>query len=148
MKTNTCIALALVLCSAASTLPAWAADNAAPSAMAPAAESPETRIKTLHDQLRITAGEEAKWSAVAQVMLGNATAINDAVQDRVRMSKTMTAISDLKTYSAIVDAHADGIRKLAVAFAPLYAAMPEAQQKHADAVFGRRTEPSQLKTHA
>ena len=147
------IALALVLCATASTLPARAAESAAPSAMAPAgtammAESPETRIKHLHDQLKITVDEESGWNTVAQVMLNNASDINDAVQDRVRMSKTMTAINDLKSYEAIVDAHADGIKKLATAFAPLYAAMPEAQQKHADAVFGRRTEPSQLKTHA
>jgi periplasmic protein CpxP/Spy len=150
---RTRIALALVLCAAASTLPAQAADTAAPSAVAPAgaarmAESSETRIKHLHDQLKITAEEESKWNTVAQVMLNNASTIKDAVQDRFRMSKTMTAISDLKSYEAIVDAHADGIKKLATAFAPLYAAMPDAQQKHADAVFGRRTEPSQLKTHA
>jgi periplasmic protein CpxP/Spy len=147
------IALALILCAGASTLPARAAETAAPSAMAPAsapgmAESPEARIKHLHDQLKITSDEESKWNTVAQVMLNNASSINDAVQDRVRMAKTMTAISDLKSYEAIVDAHADGIKKLATAFAPLYAAMPEAQQKHADAVFGRRTEPAQLKTHA
>jgi periplasmic protein CpxP/Spy len=152
MKTpnKTRFALALVLCATASTLPARAAETATSSAMAPAAaaESPETRIKHLHDQLQITAGEESQWHTVAQVMLNNASAINDAVQDRVRMSKTMTAMNDLKSYEAIVDAHADGIKKLATAFAPLYAAMPEAQQKHADAVFGRRTEPSQLKAHA
>ena len=153
MKTpdKTRIALALVLCATAFTLPARAADSATPTAAAGAAsmaESPEARIKHLHDQLKITANEESKWNTVAQVMLNNAATINDAVQDRVRMSKTITAISDLKSYEAIVDAHADGIKKLATAFAPLYAAMPEAQQKHADAVFGRRTEPSQLKTHA
>jgi hypothetical protein len=147
------IALTIGLCAAAVTLPARAAETAASSATtsggsAGMAESPETRIKHLHDQLRITADEESKWNTVAQVMLSNTSAINDAVRDRARMSKTMTAVDDLKSYEAIVDAHADGIKKLATAFAPLYAEMPEAQQKHADAVFGRRTEPSQLKTHA
>jgi hypothetical protein len=47
-----------------------------------------------------------------------------------------------------VEAHAEGIKKLVIAFKPLYEAMPEAQQKHADAVFAHRTEPSRLKKHA
>ncbi len=146
---KTSIALALVFCTAA--IPAWAADSAAPKAAAKTVEmkeTPEIRIKRLHDQLGITAAEESQWSSVAKVMLDNAAAMNEAVQNRLHMAGTMTAISDLKSYQAIVDAHADGIHKLAIAFAPLYKAMPEAQQKHADAVFARRTEPSKLKTHA
>ena len=57
------------------------------------------------------------------------------------MTKGMTAIDDLQSYEAIVDAHAQGIKKLAIAFKPLYASMPEAQQKNADLVFSHRTEP-------
>lgn len=111
-------------------------------------KTPEARIRHLHDELKITPDQEGQWSNVAQVMLANASAIDSAVRDRERMSKEMTAIDDLKSYEAIVDAHADGIRKLSVAFAPLYSAMPEGQQKSADAVFGHRTQPSRLKTHA
>jgi hypothetical protein len=108
---------------------------------------PETRIKHLHDLLKITSAQDAQWQDVAQVMLDNASAIDSAIKDRVRMTKGMTAIDDLKSYEAIVDAHAQGIKKLAIAFKPLYTSMPEAQQKNADAVFGHRTEPSKLKTH-
>jgi periplasmic protein CpxP/Spy len=100
-----------------------------------------------HDQLNITSDQEARWNDVARVMLANASAIDGAVKDRMRMSNGMTAINDLKSYERIVDAHADGIKKLAIAFAPLYASMPESQQKNADAVFGHRTQPSKLKTH-
>jgi periplasmic protein CpxP/Spy len=114
----------------------------------PEGKTPEARVKHLHDQLKITADQEAQWNNVAQVMLANASAITSAVKDREHMSKGMTAIDDLKSYEAIVDAHAEGIRKLATAFAPLYSSMPEDQQKNADAVFGHRTQPSRLKTHA
>jgi periplasmic protein CpxP/Spy len=110
-------------------------------------KTPEARIKRLHDELKITSDQEAQWNSVAQVMLANASAIDSAVKNRARMSKEMTAIDDLKSYEAIVDAHAEGIKKLAAAFAPLYASMPEGQQKNADAVFGHRTQPSRLKTH-
>ncbi len=114
----------------------------------PEGKTPEARVKHLHDELKIATDQEAQWKSVAQVMLANASAIASAVKDREHMSKGMTAIDDLKSYEAIVDAHAEGIRKLATAFAPLYASMPEGQQKNADAVFGHRTRPSKLRTHA
>lgn len=128
---------------------ALAADSAPSSTAAHAMPmaGPEARIKHLHDLLKITAAQDPQWHDVAQVMLDNASAVDSAIKDRVRMAKGMTAIDDLQSYEAIVDAHAEGIKKLAIAFKPLYAAMPEAQQKNADAVFGHRTEPSKLKTH-
>ena len=123
-------------------------DHRAVTANADLAENPQSRIKHLHDQLEITPGEEAKWNAVSRVMLDNATAVDSAIKNRTRVTKGMTAVDDLKSYEAIVTAHADGIKKLSMAFAPLYAAMPADQQKHADAVFSHRTGPAQLKTHA
>ena len=103
-------------------------------------------IKHLHDQLKITADQESQWSNVAQVMLDNAAAMDSAMQDRAQKAATMTAVDDLASYQAIVAAHADGLKKLQAAFAPLYAAMPAAQQKTADAVFGHHT-ASRLRAH-
>ncbi len=156
---NNCSALvaSLVLCvfasistcaMAAETTPAATTRSGPVKAKIAEGNMPETRIKHLHDGLKITSDQESQWNDVAQVMLANASAIDGAVKDRARMSKGMTAIDDLKSYEAIVEAHADGIKKLAVAFAPLYSSMPEGQQKNADAVFGHRTRPSKLKTHA
>jgi protein CpxP len=140
------------ICAAvAGTSTAASAADIAPSSKAAHSvrmSGPETRIKRLHDLLKITPAQDAQWHDVAQVMLDNASSIDSAVKDRVRMTKGMTAIDDLQSYEAIVDAHAQGIKNLAIAFKPLYASMPEAQQKNADAVFGHRTEPSNLKTHA
>jgi len=138
------------ICAALSgaTTGAFAADSAPSSAMARALPmaDPETRIRHLHDLLKITTAQDAQWHDVAQVMLDNASAVDSAIKDRVRMTKGMTAIDDLQSYEAIVDAHAQGIKKLAIAFKPLYASMPEAQQKNADLVFSHRTEPK-LKKH-
>ena len=47
----------------------------------------------------------------------------------------MTAIDDLKSYSEIADAHADGLKKFIPAFEPLYAGMSDAQKKSADTLF-------------
>ena len=143
------VSLAICVAVAGASTGASAADSAPSSAMAHAMPmaGPEARIKHLHDLLKITAAQDAQWHDVAQVMLDNASAVDSAIKDRVRMTKGMTAIDDLQSYEAIVDAHAQGIKRLAIAFKPLYASMPEAQQKNADAVFGHRTEPSKLKTH-
>jgi protein CpxP len=109
---------------------------------------PESRIRHLHDQLKIMPDQEVQWMSVSQVMLDNASAVDRAVKDRMAITKDMSAVDDLRSYEVIAEAHAEGIRKLAAAFAPLYAAMPDSQQKNADAVFAHRTAPGKLKTHA
>ena len=117
----------------------------APSAKAPAAKPAaavadpvEARIKSLHDQLKITAAEEAQWNPVAQAMRDNAKATGALITDRTKKAKTLTAIDDLHSYRAILQAHLDGIDKLTTAFQALYSAMPDAQKKIADTVFARR----------
>lgn len=105
----------------------------------PAAKSyVETRIKSLHDQLKITAAEEPKWNAVADAMRDNAQAVGTLVSARAKKEKGMSAVDNLKSYEAIAQAHLDGIQKLLPAFEALYADMPAAQKKIADTVFNRR----------
>lgn len=106
----------------------------------------DARIRNLHDQLKITPSQESQWRSVAQVMMSNASGMNDAVQSRERILGRMTAVDDLLSYQAIVAAHADGLRKLAAVFAPLYRAMPPAQKRNADAIFGHRTD-ARLREH-
>jgi periplasmic protein CpxP/Spy len=129
--------------SSAKTAPA-----AKPAARRPAgAEFVEARIKSLHDQLQITAAEEPQWNAVAEVMRDNAKAISALIAERAKNTKTMSAIDNLRSYQAIAKAHLDGINKLIPAFEALYAVMPEAQKKTADIVFSRRpTRPEQKKS--
>ena len=143
-------------------------DNATPTAGAPAAsttpatppaEAPhasaaghrdvniESRIKGLHDKLKITKDEEAQWAPVAQVMRDNAAATRAAFKERDDKKATMTAVDDIRSFQAITADRAQGLQKLADAFAPLYAAMPSPQQKIADAVFGHKADNAG-KTHA
>ena len=125
---------------------AQASPPPAPAAKATPAKNPvETRIKSLHSALQITAAEEPQWQAVAEVMRDNAKTTGALIEERVANSKTMTAIDDLHSYGAIADAHAAGVRKLTTAFETLYASLSDAQKKKADAVFRRRPQPSRLK---
>jgi len=125
-------------------VPAFAQATSAPAtdagtaAKAKPADPVEARIKSLHDQLKITAAEEPQWSAVAQAMRDNAKSTGTLIAERNKKAKTMSALDDLHSYRAILQAHLDGIDKVTTAFQALYSAMPDSQKKIADAVFARR----------
>ncbi len=99
----------------------------------------EKHIKDLHAQLKITASEETLWETVANTMRANVSDIDKIVDAREAGIKTATAVDDLNAYGSIAQAHADSVKKMAVAFTPLYAAMPDAQKKIADEVFTERS---------
>jgi periplasmic protein CpxP/Spy len=117
---------------------AQASPTAAPAAKTAPANRVEARIKSLHDTLKITAAQAPQWQAVADVMRDNAKAMRALIRDRAAKAKTMTAIDDLRSYAAIADAHAAGVKKLETAFEPLYASLSDTQKKAADAMFQRR----------
>ncbi|HXQ52889.1 MAG TPA: Spy/CpxP family protein refolding chaperone [Stellaceae bacterium] len=98
----------------------------------------EARITSLHAELKLTPAQEPQWQAVAQVMRDNAHKIDAAVHARAEQRGTMSAVDNLSTYSAIVDAHATELHQLVPAFQALYATLSDAQKKNADAVFNQR----------
>lgn len=110
----------------------WGASSAA---AAEGSSRVEERIVEMHHHLKITSAQEDQWRAVAQVMRESEFAIRPLVEERHKRAETMTAIDDLNTYAAIAEAHASGVKKFAVAFEPLYAAMSESQKKEADELF-------------
>ena len=123
---------AIFAATALTTAPLLAAQAAAP---ATGADRVETRISEMHATLKITANQEDKWSQVAQVMRDTEKTIEPLVKNRQANSKTMNAIDDLKSYSEISRAHAQGAENLTTAFEPLYAAMTDDQKKEADTLF-------------
>jgi len=98
----------------------------------------EKHIKELHSKLKITPDEESKWDAVVTAMHENATDLDEVIDKRKANSDKATAIDDLNAYADIAQAHADGVKKLATAFTPLYESMPDDQKKVADQVFLHR----------
>jgi hypothetical protein len=96
----------------------------------------DARIKSLHDKLQITKDQEAMWSKVAGAMYDNAMAARAEYQERQDKQDSMTAIEDIRSSQTHMQDRADGLKKLADAFEPLYQAMTPAQQQNADKVFG------------
>jgi periplasmic protein CpxP/Spy len=116
--------------------------NATPSAMAKSDakrdNAVEQHITALRAQLKITAAEESQWKEVADTMRQNAKDLDHAIDTRDATASSATAIDDLNSYAAIAQAHANGVKKLASAFAGLYSAMSDDQKKQADEVFSHR----------
>ncbi|HME69817.1 MAG TPA: Spy/CpxP family protein refolding chaperone [Myxococcota bacterium] len=97
----------------------------------------ETRIKELHQKLKITAAQESQWNAFAQVMRENAQAVDAVLAERSENLHAMNAVEDLRSYEKLADAHADGLKKLVPAFEALYNTMSADQKKTADTVFAK-----------
>jgi hypothetical protein len=121
----------------ATPLPSASTTTAAPALNAKV----ESHIKDLHAKLNITPAEETQWSGVAEAMRESANEIDSAIKTREDGAKSATAIADLDAYSVIAQAHADGVKRLAGAFGPLYASMSDDQKKVADGVFSQRAHP-------
>jgi periplasmic protein CpxP/Spy len=97
----------------------------------------EARIKSLHDQLKITQAQEPQWNQVAQVMREGAKTMRDINQKRRANAKTMSAIDDLHSYQDVASAHAQELQKLIPVFQTLYDSMSPEQKRNADAIFQR-----------
>jgi LTXXQ motif family protein len=95
----------------------------------------EARIKELHRRLHITSAQQAQWDKLVQVMRDNAKAMNDLQEQRKQDAKSMTAVTAVKSYQAVIEAHEAGMAKFVPAFESLYDSMSDAQKKAADAMF-------------
>ncbi len=95
----------------------------------------EARIKDMHAKLKITAAQEDQWAKVTEVMRDNAKKMDELTDARIASAKTMNAVDDLKSYSEITDAHAEGIKQFTPVFAALYDSMSDAQKAVADELF-------------
>jgi periplasmic protein CpxP/Spy len=98
----------------------------------------EQHIVALHAELKITPAEEPQWKGVADTMRENARDLDRAIDKRDAAAASATAIDDLNSYAAVAQAHADNVKKLAIAFSGLYSVMSDHQKKEADEVFSHR----------
>jgi hypothetical protein len=104
----------------------------APSAVAVGVDG---LIAHLHEVFKITPAQENLFQKLADVMRADANTMSVLAEKRANGAKTMTAADDLKSYSEISEAHADGTRKMIPVFQALYDSMSDAQKKAADDEF-------------
>jgi len=125
---------------AASSHKQMASSDTSMASTAPDSEnmSVETRISDLHRRLKITDAQKAQWDALAQVMRDNAQKMVDLEKSRSAEAKSMTAVDVVKSYSQVIDAHEDGMKKFVPAFEDLYNSMSDSQKKIADSLFRSR----------
>ncbi|WP_431819330.1 Spy/CpxP family protein refolding chaperone [Burkholderia sp. F1] len=118
---------------------AFAQTQTQPQAPAqPAAARHETRLEErityLHNQLKITPAQEPQWKTFADTMRANGETMARLYRQRME-SRNASAIDDMKQYAELAQANADGAKKLADAFGPLYASFPADQKALADTTF-------------
>lgn len=94
----------------------------------------EERVAYLHSQLKITPAQEPQWKTFADTMRENVQTMGRLYHERME-NRNVSAIDDIKQYAALAQANADGAKKLADAFAPLYASFPADQKALADTTF-------------
>lgn len=92
-------------------------------------------IEHLHDVFKITPAQESLFQKLADVMREDADAMSALAKKRADGAKTMTAPDDLKSYSEISEAHAEGAKKMIPAFQALYDSMSADQKRAADDEF-------------
>jgi hypothetical protein len=114
----------------------------------PSADDVETRVKTLHRELKITPEQEQAWNAVAQQIRENAKARADAHAQQTASEKTATAPDMINAYAKTVDTQADAAHKFSGVFQSLYDGMSEQQKKTADAVFREKVHAAAAKARS
>lgn len=104
-------------------------------AKSPPADPVEARIEAMRTSFHITDAQQSLWNNVAQAMRDNAKAMMELRKARGEHAPPLSAVDELKAYSAAVDTHADGLHKFVPVFQGLYDSMSDAQKKTADAKF-------------
>lgn len=103
-----------------------------PAAAAGKGGGVEGYIARLHDKIGITAAEEPKWSAVADIYRANAKAMKDLRAQYGKNRTGETAVDRLKAQQAYAGARQDYLNHLLPAVQDLYTVLTPAQQAIAD----------------
>ncbi len=109
-----------------------------PAAEAPGTAAVDARIAELHRRLKITEAQKTQWDNVARVMRENAEAMTALEKERAHDAKSMNAVDVVKSYSEVIQAHEDGMKKFIPAFEDLYSSMSDSQKQIADSMFRGR----------
>lgn len=122
--------------------PVAASANAASSAPSARHEARiEQRIAYLHEQLKITPAQETQWKAFADAMREDGERMGKLYEQRSKGMESATALDNMRDYVQLTQAHADGAKKLAEAFEPLYSSLSPQQKQLADSTFREHMGP-------
>jgi protein CpxP len=98
-------------------------------------EKAEARIKEMHAKLKITPAQDPQWEDFVKAQRDNAEQLSQLEEKREEGASSGNAVDDFKNYEQLVDAHADGLKKVVPAFEKLYDSLSDQQKKMADAMF-------------
>ncbi len=100
----------------------------------------QARLAELREKLAITPAQLPHWEAYAKTTQDNATEMHTRFRQRLTQFSTMDAATNMTDYAAVSELRAVQLRRVAVSFQALYAALSPQQQRSADeALRSRRT---------
>lgn len=140
-KTLVILACALAVNGAFAQASSSAAASAPATPAAPHEARIEQRISYLHQQLKITPAQETQWKAFADAMRADGETMAKLYEQRMKGMESETALDNMNQYVQLTQAHADGAKKLAAAFEPLYSSLSPQQKQLADSTFRERMSP-------
>lgn len=120
-----------VLVAEAATAPAAGGDRAKTDGLV---RHIDHRIARLHRQLHITADQEPKFQAFADVMRNNAQAMHGMLLEHGQTGDD-TAVAKLRWFAQLTSLHADALNKLVPVFDALYLSLSDKQKEQANRVF-------------
>ena len=135
MLVRLCLFAALMAVPVAAVQPARAQDDDTVRALSVMT----TRVRELHDRLRITDAEQPQWRAFADAMMENArhmASLHAEQGDAIPPS----APADMRQYAAVAQAHAEDTQRLLAPLEQLYAVMTPDQRRVADETFHKITQ--------
>jgi len=117
--------------------PSFASDKRKSSSTAEtsAADQTESRVKQLHDALKITGAQKESWENLTRVMRENAKDMDALTKGNAESIKTMNAVEYIKFHCQITEAQLGQQKKFIPPFEALYAGMSDEQKKITDTIF-------------
>lgn len=111
-------------------------------AQQPPADPAEAQIGDLRKRLKITQAQQAQFDAFAQVVRQNSQDMS-ALMQQEQQNTNRNAVEDLRTSAKMLQAEADGLKRLLPALEGLYASLSDQQKRTADQLFSNAPPPQQ-----
>ena len=101
----------------------------------------ERRIAELHASLKITPDEQKPFDDFAQVTRDNGKRMDELTAKTQQGTATQDAVSQLRAYNEMAQAHSEDMQHLTTAFSALYSSLTPEQRHQADVSFRQFGKP-------
>jgi hypothetical protein len=125
--------------------PVNGAENGPQPAVPSIQQVAQQRLANLHEQLGITANQEAEWGHFSRISLANAARMDNMYRQRAQDVPAMNAVQNLRSWGQIESTEAQDFERVVPAFDNLYQKLTPNQRQTADNLFRDMTEQAEAR---